>query len=106
MQRNQDDRPSVRELLTLQPLRDQAKRQRINLGGTITRLPIKTVAELLKEKRQGRAEAQRLQELENKIQAGFSNGSNYPYDDNTSSIGASLVLQQSSIVKGSATTDG
>ena len=42
MQRRQEDRPSVREILSLKPLREQAKRMRINLGAS-ARLEARTI---------------------------------------------------------------
>ena len=50
MQRHQEDRPHVKEILSLNILREQAKRFKINMFGA-SRVKEKTVAELVEEKR-------------------------------------------------------
>ena len=50
MQRDQDDRPSVKELLSLTTLREQAKKLKINLGAA-GRSKALTVPEIIELKR-------------------------------------------------------
>ena len=50
MQRSQQDRPNVKDILSLNILREQAKRFKINMFGA-SRVIEKTVAELVEEKR-------------------------------------------------------
>ena len=58
MQRDQDDRPSVKELLSLTSLREQAKKLKINLGAA-GRFKASTVQEIIESKRIRKEESQK-----------------------------------------------
>ena len=51
MQRQQDDRPTVKNLLALQPLKEQAKRLKINLGKAASLKPV-LVSDFIEERKQ------------------------------------------------------
>ena len=64
MQRDQNDTPSISEIISLTALREQAKKLKINLGAA-GRSKAMTVAEIKEQKRASKAEAQRKTAAEN-----------------------------------------